>query len=366
MTKRILKVLIILISFSLLQCEKDNEEPYLPIEISSAIQNVTEFGDMDGAIDITISGGVQPFTFLWSNNETSEDIDSLLAGVYSVMVTDSHNYTKSDTFDITQPAPDTMIVVFEITYPSETGISDGVINTILSGGYPPYNFLWSNGAITKDIINIGAGKYILTITDSKGQTLTDSVSITDYLKDIDGNIYSISKIGDQTWMKENLRVTHAPDSSSITSYVYNNDTTNEIIYGRLYTWNAAMNGSTEEKAQGICPCGWHIPTDEEFKILEMYLGMTQHEADLVNIWRGATVGTQMKIGGSSGYDARLSGRRSSSGSFSLINRMEYMWTSTEYGNYAWRRCLDKNANNVGRWNTFPKTYGFSIRCIKNE
>ena len=366
MNKIILKILMILIPLSFLKCQKDNEEIFHPVEISYEIKNVSEFGNNDGAINLTVSGGVLPFTFLWSNNETTEDIDSLPAGVYSVIVTDSRNNIESDTFNITQPAPIPIIVEFEITNPSETNASDGIINTAISGGYPPFIFSWSNGFSTGHINNLTAGEYILTIEDSKGQTLTDSISIIDCIIDIDGNIYATVKIGDQIWMKENLRVTHDPDGSSIESYVYRNDTTYEEIYGRLYTWNAAMNGSTEEKTQGICPCEWHIPSDEEFKILEIHLGMTRQEADLTNTWRGATVGTQLIYGGISGYDARLSGRRSSNGSYSLLGRMEYMWTSNEYGNNAWRRCLDIYANNAGRWNTFPKTYGFSIRCIKNE
>jgi uncharacterized protein (TIGR02145 family) len=129
----------------------------------------------------------------------------------------------------------------------------------------------------------------------------------------------------------------------------------------------AMNGSTAEGTQGLCPCGWHIPTDEEFKILEIHLGMTEAQADMVNIWRGAPVGTMMKAGGGSGYEAKLSGRRSSGGAYSLMGRMEYMWTSTQFDtSLAWRRCLDDYSPHVGRWNTFPKSYGFSLRCIKDN
>ena len=172
--------------------------------------------------------------------------------------------------------------------------------------------------------------------------------------DAQGNAYPTVNIGTQTWMQQNLRVTVAPDGSPVTSYVYNNEEENAETYGRLYTWNVAMNGSTEEGARGLCPAGWHIPSDDEWKVLEMYLGMTQTEADLVNVWRGPGVGTKMSPGGESGYEALYSGRRDPGGSFMLLDQWEYMWSSTETGSSAWRRCLSSTATNVGRYDTFTK------------
>jgi uncharacterized protein (TIGR02145 family) len=128
-----------------------------------------------------------------------------------------------------------------------------------------------------------------------------------------------------------------------------------------------MNDSIEEGAQGICPRGWHIPTDEEFKKLEIHLGMPANQADMVDCWRGSPVGTKLKAGGSSGYDAQMAGRRIPSGSFSVKDMWEYMWTSTEYNNNAaWRRCLATSRSTVGRYKTFTKDYGFSVRCVKDD
>lgn len=167
-------------------------------------------------------------------------------------------------------------------------------------------------------------------------------------------------------MGENLKVTHAPDGNPVTGYAYGNDENKVAIYGRLYTWDVAMNGTTVEEAQGICPCGWHVPSDEEFKILEMELGMTRLEADKGNTWRGTGVGTSLISGGASGYNAVLAGRRSSAGDYYLLGAYEYMWTSTEFGSNAWRRCLDIHSDLAGRWNTFSKSYGFSVRCVKDN
>jgi uncharacterized protein (TIGR02145 family) len=259
----------------------------------------------------------------------------------------------------------------EIQHVTEFGGSDGSIDLTATGGRKPFRFLWSTTDTLEDLSGIPAGIYSVTISDQSSQTVTDTFEVIqpelDGVMDVDGNIYSVITIGEQTWMGENLRVKHAPDGSEIISYVYIDDPDAEERYGRLYSWDVAMNGSTEEEAQGICPYGWHIPDDDEFKQLEIHLGMTQAEVEMANTWRGSPVGTSLKEGGNSGYDAQLAGRRSSGGRLGYIGEMEYMWTSTEYGkDLAWRRCLNVNSPTVGRWNTFPKNYGFSVRCVQNK
>jgi len=249
--------------------------------------------------------------------------------------------------------------------------NDGSAKAEAKGGIPPYSFLWSNGETTENILGIKAGVYMVTVTDAADSTAGGSIKINqpvpeNTVTDKEGNIYLTVKIGDQIWMQENLRTTVDPDSNKIVCYSYNNDADNSEKYGLLYSWDVTMNGSTSEKARGICPAGWHIPSDEEWKILEIYLGMTRQEADMVNTWRGAGVGTKLAKGGSSGYEAAFAGRMTGYGTFSLLNQYEYVWTSTEYGSNAWRRCLESGISTVGRWNTFPKSYGFSVRCIKDQ
>lgn len=346
-------------------CQK--EEDVFPVELYAEITHVSDFGEADGSIILSVIGGKAPFLYSWSTGDTTKNLTGIPAGIYHVDVTDNHSQAAFDTFKVLQPQPIELVIVFSVVHPSETGKEDGIIETMTGGGYPPFSYEWSTGAVTNNIEGLTAGMYFLKVTDNRGQMLTDSIELVDRLIDFDSNTYNIKKIGNQTWMKENLRVKHNPDGSAIVSYVYENNPEFEITYGRLYTWDVAMNGSTEEGAQGICPCGWHIPTDEEFKVLEMNLGMTKAQADMTNTWRGAPVGTMMKMGGGSGYEAKLSGRRSSGGAYSLKGRMEYMWTSSQYDNsLSWRRCLDDFSPHVGRWNTFPKSYGFSLRCIKND
>jgi uncharacterized protein (TIGR02145 family) len=267
--------------------------------------------------------------------------------------------------------PELLKIDYTVKDVSANGKSDGSIDLTVSGGIPPYEFIWSNGSFNEDIYGLSAGLYSVTVTDVIDSTAFDTVRVNEpspdtIVTDIEGNVYPVVKIGKQIWMAENLKVTKDPEGTPVNSYCYDDNPAFEDKYGRLYTWDVAMNGSVIEMAQGICPDGWHIPSDEEWKTLEMYLGMTEEEADMENIWRGDGVGTSLIEGGSSGYEARLCGRRSSIGSYMLIDLYEYVWTSTEYGNNAWRRCLNGSDPKVGRWNTFPKTYGFSVRCIKNE
>jgi len=188
----------------------------------------------------------------------------------------------------------------------------------------------------------------------------------------DGKLYPTVLIGTQCWMAKNLNigtfiqgVSSQIDNDTIEKYCYEDLQTNCDSMGGMYQWDELMNYTTVESAQGICPFGWHVPSDNEWKILEMTLGMTQTEADLDNTWRGAQVGTALKTGGSSGFEALLGGGRWSNSQFIFVGQMGYFWTSTESGSFAWRRCLSASDHTVGRWNTFQKTFGFHVRCIKD-
>jgi uncharacterized protein (TIGR02145 family) len=204
---------------------------------------------------------------------------------------------------------------------------------------------------------------------------TTSFTCGDLLVDSrDGNTYSTVLIGTQCWMAQNLNVgvmisgaTRQLDNGVIEKHCYDNYSVYCLAFGGLYEWDEMMDygpsdAGNPSTTQGICPAGWHVPSDEEWKVLEMFLGMTSTEADMVNGWRGTGAGTALKVGGSSGYDAKMAGR-DAGGAFSLIGLNEYMYTSTEYYTNAWRRCLAFSADTVGRWNTFPKSWGLSVRCV---
>jgi uncharacterized protein (TIGR02145 family) len=227
-------------------------------------------------------------------------------------------------------------------------------------------------------------------------TLVAGPDLTDY----DGNTYESVAIGNQIWMAENLRVTHYADGAPIQlvedqsawdslstegmAYCwYTNDPSMGDIYGALYTWGAAMNGAASSDAdpsgvQGVCPDGWHIPSDAEWTELEMYLGMSQDEADISGDFRGTDEAEKMKETGTahwltnteatnlSGLTALPGGSRHyADKDFVNIGFDAYFWTSSEFDSIdAMHRFLIAVYPQVNRARDY-KGSGFSVRCVQN-
>jgi hypothetical protein len=136
-----------------------------PIVITGNVTNINCFGGNTGAIDISVAGGQIPYTYLWSNGATTQDLTGLAAGTYTVTVTDGRSCTQvSSAFVVTQP-----LVPFTVVgTPSEVscyGGNDGAITITPAGGTMPYGFLWSNGATTQNISGLAAGNYFVTVSD---------------------------------------------------------------------------------------------------------------------------------------------------------------------------------------------------------
>lgn len=247
-------------------------------------------------------------------------------------------------------------ILYDRKFPAGSGT--GTFTATLTGLTP--DTIWYARAYATNVKGTAYGSEV------SFRTLPDATIDPLTVTDIDGNIYSVVRVGEQLWMGQNLRVTRAPDGTPITSTEYDGDSTTTLLYGRYYDWTAAMNGSTAESAQGICPDGWHIPSDEEVKLMEIALGMTRATADISNAWRGYGVGTKIKQGGSSGLDIPMAGMLYAGGSIVYGGEWGFLYTSSEAGNNAWRRCFRTASTGVGRFDTYPKTYGFSVRCIKDK
>ena len=196
---------------------------------------------------------------------------------------------------------------------------------------------------------------------------------TDSIQDADGNWYNTVKIGGQCWMAENLNAgtqifsfsvsDNQTDNDTIEKYCYNNNPANCATFGGFYQWNEAMQYIIIEGTQGVCPVGWHIPTDWEWKELEKALGMTSAATNLTG-WRGTDEGTKLKQGGSSGFESLLAGYRSTDGLFYNSGTSTYFWSSTGSGAIAWLRYLLVSSATVNR-NTYNKLGGLSVRCLKD-
>ena len=221
--------------------------------------------------------------------------------------------------------------------------------------------------------------------------------------DYDGNSYSTIHLGNQQWMVKNLKTTHYADGTEIPlvenvsewedlgydekAYCYyNNSEKNEArVYGALYTWAAAMNGAISSdmnpsEIQGVCPDGWHLPSDDEWKELEMFLGMSQADADLEG-FRGEDIGSNLAsspdgwvdgylvsnpVFGTSGFNAKPGGGRRYDGTFDHKGDNANFWTATEYSNIqAWGRHIYSSYSSVHRYKN-AKSDGFSVRCVKDN
>jgi len=190
----------------------------------------------------------------------------------------------------------------------------------------------------------------------------------------DGQDYNTVLIGDQCWMAENLNIGTMIDGSQnmtnnqvIEKFCYNNDPSNCLTYGGLYQWDEMLQYVTSQGAQGICPSGWHIPTDDEWDELTDYLGGSgvaggkMKESSSAH-WNSPNTGAT----NSSGFAALPGGYRAASTSlFYDLGRNGYFWSSTEDdASYSWFRILGDNYENVYR-DRYYKTNGFSVRCVQD-
>jgi gliding motility-associated-like protein len=139
--------------------------------------NITCFGNNDGTINLTVNGGISPYLISWNNGETTEDLDSLLAGLYTVSVQDDNGCTLSSSITISAPTQPLAVSVNQTNlqcYNQNTG----ALNLTVTGGAGPYFYSWSNGATTQDLVNLAAGGYTVTITDFNGCVITASYFVT--------------------------------------------------------------------------------------------------------------------------------------------------------------------------------------------
>lgn len=180
-------------------------------------------------------------------------------------------------------------------------------------------------------------------------------------------------IGTQTWATKNLNVgnmitdtTNALNNGIVEKYCYDNDPSNCDTYGGLYTWDEMMqyNPSPDSPPiQGVCLAGSHLPSDNDWKILEVHLGMTQEQADDISL-RGTDQSMQLREGGTSGLNLQFAGQRSNGGGFNSLGTTGNYWSSTPSAGYPIIRRLF-SANPMVARNEYFKPYGNSVRCVKN-
>ena len=222
---------------------------------------------------------------------------------------------------------------------------------------------------------------------------------TPTVTDIDGNVYNTVKVGEQCWMKENLRTTRYADgteiyqgvnsSSSIGYWYYpNNDATNKFTYGLLYNWSAVMNGASPSYAipsgvQGICPIGWHVPSNAEWTNLTDYVrSQSQYRCDNTNSYIAKALSSKLGWVICTTYNCAVGNNPSSnnitgfsvlpagfySETFNGIGYSTYFWSSTEASEEKVKgRCIFNVDALVysGSIADINKSHGFSVRCLRD-
>jgi uncharacterized protein (TIGR02145 family) len=214
--------------------------------------------------------------------------------------------------------------------------------------------------------------------------------------DVQGNSYRTVQIGTQCWMAENLRATQYDDGTPIThitgitawqnasteAYCWpGNDPVLGATYGALYNWyvtDPASNGG-----RSVCPAGWHVPTDQEWIDLRLYMVANGHNYDgspVVNkigkamaadtLWAASTVigavGNDLSLNNSSGFTTLPAGTRNPNGIFAGQLQFGNFWSATEAGTgYAWYQAVRHSQINLFR-DDGSKIHGFSLRCIQDD
>ncbi|MFW5831504.1 MAG: fibrobacter succinogenes major paralogous domain-containing protein [Prolixibacteraceae bacterium] len=203
-------------------------------------------------------------------------------------------------------------------------------------------------------------------------------TVTDY----DGNVYGTVTIGTQTWLAENLKSTHYADGTDITGvFDYDNNASFSAGYGKLYTWEAAMNGAGTSSAspsgvQGVCPTGFHLPSQNEWNTLLDYV-KDHYEVG------GALIGQKLKETGTAhwetangtnetGFKAVGAGEMHIEGSDPAFQRLKErgsLWSATEFENNTDQalifRLYDSGSALAEPNTVINKSSGLAVRCIKD-
>ncbi len=298
---------------------------------------------------------------------------------------------------------------------SNTANSGGNITNDGGGSITARGVVWSTSQNpttalnTKTIEGTGNGSFASSLTglspntlyylrayatNAAGTAYGNQVSFTtsSAVTDIDDNLYNTVTMGDQVWMKENLTVSKYRNGDPITTSlsntawqnttsgayaIYNNEPANNTTYGKLYNWYAVAD------PRGLCPAGWHVPTDHDWQLLAKYLDPAADTTQCCsNVAGGKMKSTGTKQAGtglwqnpnrdasnSSGFTGFPGGLRMTNSTFLQIGEVGIWWSSTESSpNEARSRSLVSDDAFLFRYNDgigYPKRHGYSIRCLQD-
>lgn len=262
-----------------------------------------------------------------------------------------------------------------IASPASSALLD--LSSSTKGFLPPRMSISQRDAIStpvEGLVIYNTDEKTLNVFNGTSWGLLSPVVCGQPFKDPRNNkIYNTVQIGTQCWMAQNLnlgtRINGSLDQTNngtIEKYCYNNLETNCDIYGGLYQWGEMMQYTNVEGIQGICPTGWHIPSDAEWTTLTTYLGGVSISGGKMKE-TGTTHWASPNTGAtnSSGFTALPGGGRSGGVFYYSLTYTTLIWSSSQYDAYdSWsRRLYNDNAGVTKQYNYM--TDGFSVRCIQN-
>ncbi|MEN8120671.1 MAG: fibrobacter succinogenes major paralogous domain-containing protein [Bacteroidota bacterium] len=282
-----------------------------------------------------------------------------------------------------------------------TTILTEIVSSTLNDGFHQWNSVIDGQYDTDYRVRVTSMETVSCYAESPSFKISESNGSTSSLIG-EAKTYKTIKIGYQWWMAENLREREYADGTNIievqpnTNWAslgstdkaycyYNNSYSNSQTYGNLYTWAAAMNGANSSDlnpsgVQGVCPDGWHLPSDAEWKEMEMYLGISELEvndqgfrgtnegsklAGNVDLWEDGNLENDAGFG-LSGFSALPGGKRQAySGVFEDLGTQGYWWNSTLMGYDANNRSIHSAYTTVYRYWDGSRPHGYSVRCVRD-
>jgi uncharacterized protein (TIGR02145 family) len=258
---------------------------------------------------------------------------------------------------------------------AEDGSGVGSFSTILRNLIPSTTYyVRSYAKNSQGVVVYGNDVSFSTGTPIPGMRCPGTPSVTD----IDGNLYYTVQIGTQCWTQSNLKASKYRNGDNIPTglsnsawenttagayAIYNNDPVNDGLYGKLYNHYAVMD------TRGLCPTGWHVPTDGEWSVLENFLGGYILSENAAEMLKGPAQGDWNRpnsgVTNSTGFTALPGGLRYGFGAFANIGGYSGFWSSSNTGLDAWNRGLGAGRHPIERSN-YSRNNGFSIRCLKDS
>jgi uncharacterized protein (TIGR02145 family) len=343
-----------------------------------------------GTTNISIASHVTGTTFTWVASGSSINITGFGPGntnLISQTLTNSGNYPESVTYTVSPianscPGTNNSVVVNVNPFPatSYTPCNDIITTTAaqplkLKGGLPlggTYSGTGVNtGIFYPSIAGIGNQTITYSYTNTWGcvANATQVISVINppvflcdnTMTDIrDNQTYTTVKIGTQCWMAENLNYGNLIVSTQMQrdnciseKYCFSDIPANCTSYGGLYQWDELMQYDNAAAAQGFCPPGWHIPTENDWTTLfDFYIS-------------NGFAGSPLKYTGYSGFDVFLSGTRFNNVNWNFSNFAVMFWSSTKEGNdKAWAHGMNTFNPSVSYYPS-SRTHAFNVRCIKD-